>query len=62
VVDLLDVKLGEGLGSSRPLQDFANEGSWMSILFGDFVECSIVGILAEFALFFLDEHDWCGSS
>ena len=57
MLGVLDIQLGEVLGSSKSVQCLINERQRVSIFLDNFVEPLIIAAKPELAIFLLDKDD-----
>ena len=58
VVSPLNVHLGEILGSFQLVDEGGDEGEWVCIFDGVFIEISIILARMESSVLLLDEEEW----
>src|SRR5579859_1512544 len=61
MISIVDVKLGEYLGTTDPVEHLPNQRERILVLFGDLVKTSIVDTKMKGTVGFLDEEDGCAT-
>ena len=58
VIPPMDIKLGEQFGIFEFVDEIGDEGEWISVAGGMFVQASVILTGAETAVFLLDKEEW----
>ena len=57
MISMSEIKFGIDASGARGVEEIGDEGKWVSILLGDFVQAPVVDTKSEFAGLFLDKKN-----